>query len=90
MTEGVARTLGELDIEPIILHEQANLGKTIIEKFESCSENVYFAIVLLSPDDLGCKKIGILTRQCIELARCYFRGWIFYGQTWQKKCSTLA
>lgn len=47
----VARTLEKLDVEPIILHEQANVGRTIIEKFESFAE-VDFAVVLVTPDDL--------------------------------------
>ena len=48
----VARTLDKLGLNPIILHEQANAGKTIIEKFEEHS-NVGFAVVLLTDDDLG-------------------------------------
>ncbi len=54
--EAVARFILQLGLEPIILHEQANKGMTIIEKFETYSD-VEFAIVLLTPDDLG-KKIG--------------------------------
>ena len=48
----VARFLEKLDLQPIILDEQANRGLTIIEKFESHSD-VGFAIVLLTPDDEG-------------------------------------
>ena len=48
----VARFLEKLDLQPVILDEQANRGQTIIEKFESHS-NVCFAIVLLTPDDEG-------------------------------------
>ncbi len=55
MKESVARTLGRIDLEPIILHEQPNRGLTIIEKCEDNS-NVDFAVVLLSPDDKGCPK----------------------------------
>ncbi|KAA6317699.1 hypothetical protein EZS27_032184 [termite gut metagenome] len=33
----VARTIEKLGLNPIILHEQANAGKTIIEKFEANS-----------------------------------------------------
>ena len=40
----------------MILNEQANRGKTIIEKFESFAENAAFAVVLLTPDDLGASK----------------------------------
>ncbi|MBK8656917.1 MAG: nucleotide-binding protein [Haliscomenobacter sp.] len=51
----VARTVEKLGLEAIILHEQANSGKTIIEKFEEHSE-VAFAIVLLTDDDFGKSK----------------------------------
>lgn len=51
--ETVARFLQNLELEPIILHEQANKGKTIIEKFEHHSEEVGFAVILLTPDDVG-------------------------------------
>lgn len=37
--------------EPIILHEQHNVGSTIIEKFEAYSENIDIVFVLLTPDD---------------------------------------
>jgi predicted nucleotide-binding protein len=49
----VARFLeSDLTKKAIILHEQANRGKTIIEKFETFSE-VDFAIAIWSADDLG-------------------------------------
>ena len=51
MKLAVARTIGQLGLLPIILHEQPNKGRTIIEKFEKLSEDVSFAIVLLSADD---------------------------------------
>jgi predicted nucleotide-binding protein len=50
--EEVARFLSRLGLEPVILHEQPNKGRTIIEKFEDHSD-VGFAVVLLTPDDLG-------------------------------------
>lgn len=49
----VARTLSQLRLEPIILHEQPEQGKTIIEKFEKNSSDVNFAIILLTADDEG-------------------------------------
>jgi len=49
----IAQFLKELGLEPIILHEQPNKGRTIIEKFEDHSSNVKYAVVLLTPDDLG-------------------------------------
>lgn len=50
--ETVARFLAKLDLEPIVLHEQPNQGRTIIEKFEGHAD-VDFAVVLLTPDDFG-------------------------------------
>jgi len=52
MKQAVARTVEKLDLHPIILHEQANKGKTIIEKFTDNSD-VLYAIVLLSADDIA-------------------------------------
>ena len=46
----------EIKLEPIILHKQADLGKTIIEKVEHYSD-VDFAIIILTSDDIGCKKV---------------------------------
>ena len=48
----VARFIEQLDYEPVILHEQANKGMTIIEKIEA-NTDVGFAIVLYTPDDKG-------------------------------------
>ncbi len=50
--DAVARLLTKLDIEPVVLHEQPNQGRTIIEKFEEYAQ-VGFAVVLLTPDDEG-------------------------------------
>ena len=52
----VAEFLRELKLNPIILHEQRSKGKTIIEKIEAYSD-VGFAIVLLTPDDVGATEI---------------------------------
>ncbi|MEZ4669611.1 MAG: nucleotide-binding protein [Anaerolineae bacterium] len=55
MKLAVARTIEKLGLDPVILHEQPNTGRTIIEKFEDHSD-VGFAVVLLSPDDKGFPK----------------------------------
>lgn len=52
LRQSIARTLERQGIEPIILAEQANLGATIIEKFEKYSD-VSAAICLFTEDDLG-------------------------------------
>ena len=50
--DALARYLSQLDLTPVILHEQPSGGKTIIEKFETHAD-VDFAVVLLTPDDKG-------------------------------------
>lgn len=75
--QSVARTVEKLGLTPIILHEQANAGKTIIEKFEANSE-VGFAIILLTDDDEGKAKTEIdlkkRARQNVVLELGYFIG----------------
>lgn len=53
LKEKVARTLAQLGLEPVILHEQPDGGRTIIEKFEVNAEDCKFAVILLTADDLG-------------------------------------
>ena len=36
--ESVARLLERLELQPVILHEQPNMGRTVIEKFEAHSD----------------------------------------------------
>ncbi len=50
--ETVARYLTQLDLTPVILHEQANRGLTVAEKIALYGD-VGFAVVLLTPDDVG-------------------------------------
>ncbi len=74
--EMVARFLDKIGFEPIILHEQANQGRTVIEKIEA-QEDVGFAVVLLTPDDEGCVKNGSTeprARQNVLLELGYFLG----------------
>ncbi|MDE0682600.1 MAG: nucleotide-binding protein [Candidatus Poribacteria bacterium] len=49
----VARFIERLDLEAIILDEQSSEGLTIIEKFEKHAKGADFAIVLMTPDDVG-------------------------------------
>lgn len=74
--EAVARFLERIKIQPIILHEQANRGLTIIEKIERHND-VTFAVVILTPDDEGRVKGGTLAprvRQNVLLELGYFLG----------------
>jgi predicted nucleotide-binding protein len=74
--ESVARFLEKMDFQAIILHEQANQGRTVIEKVEAHGD-VGFAVVLLTPDDEGRAKGGPLeprARQNVLLELGYFLG----------------
>lgn len=66
-------------MEAIILHEQPNEGKTVIEKFERDASQVSFAVVLLTPDDIGYpknkqKEAKSRARQNVVLELGYFSG----------------
>ncbi|KAF5437722.1 putative nucleotide-binding protein containing TIR -like domain [Candidatus Methanophagaceae archaeon] len=76
--QAVARFIEHLKLNPIILHEKASKGSTIIEKLETHA-NVAFAIILLTPDDVGSIAIGqnnLLprARQNVVLELGYFMG----------------
>ena len=49
----VARFIESIGLDPIILHEKASSGMTIIEKIEHYSSQADFAIVLYTPCDKG-------------------------------------
>ena len=75
----VARLIENLKLKAIILHEQPNGGKTIIEKFEEHSAKVGFAIAILTPDDVGApankpESLSSRARQNVILEQGYFFG----------------
>lgn len=49
----VARFLEQIGVTPVILQEQINRGMTVIEKFEDFASRAGFAVVLMTPDDVG-------------------------------------
>ena len=74
----VARVIEKLELHAIILHEQPDKGRIIIEKFEHHSD-VGFAVVLLTPDDMGYPKdtpseVKPRARQNVVLELGYFIG----------------
>ena len=65
--------------EPIILHEQPNHGRAIIEKFEEFANESTLAFVLLTPDDHMAKELGseskvYRARQNVIFEMGYFLG----------------
>lgn len=80
LKEKVARRLEQQGIEAIILSEQANRGKTIIEKLEAYSD-VHVAIALFTQDDLGAAKEEkenekYRARQNVVFEAGYFMGYL--------------
>lgn len=50
----VARLLRDLTGEPpVILHEQADMGRVLLEKFEQTAARTGFAVVIATGDDIG-------------------------------------
>lgn len=58
--ETVARFIEKLNLKATILHEQPSGGQTIIEKLEKYADKAGFAVVLLTPDDVGALKDRII------------------------------
>ena len=50
--ERYGRNLGDLGLEAMILQEQPDQGRTVIEKFEQYAQ-CDFAVALFTPDDVG-------------------------------------
>lgn len=77
LKESVARIIEKQKIEAVILSEQANRGRTIIEKFENYSD-VGGAICLFTADDIGRAKKeptdNTRARQNVVLETGYFMG----------------
>ena len=81
-----ARFAERIGLTAVILNEQASSGRTLIEKFEAHAD-AEFAIVLLTPDDVGnvkpapdakaeevVKKLRFRARQNVILELGYFMG----------------
>ncbi len=81
----VARFLEQLGLDAIVLREQPDQGRTIIEKFEDCAAEVGFAVVLLTPDDLGAAPAAPArapwARQNVVFELGYFAGRLGRGRT---------
>lgn len=74
----VVRVLETLDLGPIILNEQTNKGRTIIEKLEQEAANAGFAVILMTADDFGHSKAvdeeKPRARQNVIMEMGYFMG----------------
>ena len=88
LKEAIARLIERQGIEAIILHEQANLGNTIIEKFERNSD-VGAAICLFTADDVGRAKADNTERKRAR-QNVVFEAGYFIGKLGRKNVVIIA
>lgn len=84
----MARFLERLGLEPIILHEQASLSNTIIEKIEANSD-IGYAVVLYTPCDLGSRKTGNPELKARARQNVVFEHGYFIGRLGRSRVSAL-
>ncbi|CAH1692187.1 Putative nucleotide-binding protein with TIR-like domain [Hyphomicrobiales bacterium] len=82
--ESVARFIDKLGLEAVILAEQVDQGRTVIQKFEDNASEVGFAVVLITPDDIGGSvsndEQSRRARQNVLFELGYFRGCLGKGK----------
>lgn len=84
----LARFLERIGLEPIILHEQPDRGRTIIEKLERYSD-VGFCFVVLTPDDVGYKKDASQKKQYRARQNVIFEIGLFTGKLGRSRVCCL-
>jgi predicted nucleotide-binding protein len=84
----VARFLEKLGLEAVILHERSNAGMTLIEKFEQ-NADVAYAVVLMTPDDIGAAKSDAKTLKARARQNVVFELGYFMGKLGRKKVAAI-
>lgn len=84
----VARFVADMGYNPIILHEQPNQGKTIIEKIETFS-NVCYAIILYTPCDIGASNDGSNMRPRARQNVVFEHGYLIGKLRREKVCALI-
>jgi CheY-like chemotaxis protein len=75
--------------EPVILHEQPSLGRTIMEKFEEEASRVDAVCVLLTPDDAVCNSSSPDNLKRRARQNVIFEMGYFFGKLQRKKAKVL-
>lgn len=86
--ESVARLINSVGLSAVVLHEQVNLNRTIIEKLEVHS-SVYFAVVILTPDDVGWPASDSSKAQARARQNVIFELGYFIGKLGREKVCAL-
>ena len=79
LKEATANLVWQLQLEPVILHQQPKGGRTIIENFSFHAQEAGFAIVLLTGDDLGGKRENVPSLQPRARQNVVFEMGFFFG-----------
>jgi predicted nucleotide-binding protein len=77
--ESLLEFLGTLGLHPLVLHEQPDGGKSMIEKFGE-SPGIHFAIILLTPDDIAAPRHKPKERQLRVSQNVIFELGYFMGK----------
>lgn len=86
--QAVARFLEKLNLNAIILHEKPDGGRTVIEKIEDYSD-VGFAVILLTPDDMGYPKDNTEKAEARARQNVIFELGYFIGKFGRKNVCAL-
>ncbi len=92
LTDKLEAFLYRKGLKPIVLHKEVNEGSTIVEKFERNASNSSYAFVLLTPDDLGCKKREQIENKDLKLRarqNVIFEFGYFVGKLGRKRVCCL-
>ncbi|MCU7829148.1 MAG: nucleotide-binding protein [Candidatus Thiodiazotropha sp. (ex Myrtea sp. 'scaly one' KF741663)] len=83
----ISAFISSIGLQPIILHQQASSGRTIIEKIEHYS-NVGFGVVLYTPCDIGSKS-GELTGRYRARQNVVFEHGFLIGKLGRSRVSAV-
>lgn len=65
------------------MHEQPSGSRTVVEKLEKYSDKVGYAVVTLSPDDVGCLSERYLRLHDVLLSRVKTSGKRTWNSSWE-------
>ena len=85
----VANFLEKLGLKPIILHEQINEGETIIEKIETFTTSVRYAVILYTECDIARSKGENKEERYRARQNVVFEHGYFIGRLGRNKVSVL-
>jgi predicted nucleotide-binding protein len=77
------------DANAVILHDQADQGRTIIEKFEDHSADAVFAVVVLTGDDVGGLATESTERRPRARQNVVFELGFFFGELGRNRVAIL-